>query len=511
MSRKSLVSIFLGTSLFFLAPSVLGPYPQTATLAGVLSWTGVKSSQGVTTFIFIISVCMLSSLVVDFLGWLRVTGAAEPTTPTSAELEDGTATPAPNPVVFDAETTTTPASAEPARPPTLRASPPLQIMVLICSGIYLTVQFFQHDVVSVEKPLLENIAAALNFLLDGLRVLEVILVMFLVFLFGAWITGGWQSRRAAVPPTVLFDDGEVAEEAAGTKEERESKEAETRKNEGTTLQQRTAYRDGIPSEVLRVPHGCWVLTLAYLITGTEPLNILPPTCNDISLILLLALETDTMMACNFPYKIYAFSMLVIFLLPYTIFSRSVLEAYPSMLVLALAFIWVGERAVAGYAAFLLTLFAYLLFSLHSLEARAGFRRGLMFVFIIFLFNVVSVEKPLLDNIGAVLLYVLRGLGIDFAVLLVFLFGAWITKGWRSRRRAADPPTVLFDEGEMTENASIVKEAETRKIRNEVAEHGNRIITLCNWPQYVMMGSRSIVFDEYWDFMGLACDFPAGIC
>jgi len=217
------------------------------------------------------------------------------------------------------------------------------------------------------------------------------------------------------------------------------------------------------------------------------------------------------MARNPKLIAYTFvTSLVIFLLPYTIFSRSVLDAYPPMVTLALAFIWVGEKFVAGYSAFAVIVLVAFLCSLLSdahrwltgasettaptpAELEAGTAStapepttpeadtpstpstasaklstrlvmvpaiGLVVLYILVRCDVVSLDKPLLENIGAALLFFLHGLEVDFAVLVLLFFGALITQGWRSRRTAAavaTPPTVLFDEGEVVEEAPVAKE------------------------------------------------------
>ncbi|KAJ7115298.1 hypothetical protein C8R44DRAFT_794403 [Mycena epipterygia] len=213
------------------------------------------------------------------------------------------------------------------------------------------------------------------------------------------------------------------------------------------------------------------------------------------------------------YKSIAYTFVtsvVIFLLPYTIFSRRVLDAYPPMVTLALAFIWVAEKIVAGYAALAVIVIVALLCTLASdahrwltgapettaptpAELEAGTAStapepttpeadtpsnpstastklstrlvmvpaiGLVVLYILVRCDVVSLDKLLLENIGAVLLYFLHGLEVDFAVLVLLFFGALITQGWRSRRTAAavaTPPTVLFDEGEVAEEAPVTKE------------------------------------------------------
>ncbi|KAJ7115286.1 hypothetical protein C8R44DRAFT_794385 [Mycena epipterygia] len=224
------------------------------------------------------------------------------------------------------------------------------------------------------------------------------------------------------------------------------------------------------------------------------------------------------------YKYIAALQLIIVLLPYTIFSPRVLESYPQVLAVALAIIWVGEKVCAGGAAFALIMLGfYLHLALRYARQRlTGAGRtpptpadpevgtattvpesvapeadtalipspekispttaialtvpvtgSFLFYFVrVVQADLVSLEKPLLDNIGAVLLYVLRGLGIDFAIVLVVLFGVWITKGWRSRRRAAAaaaPHTVLFDEGKVAEEAAGTKEERERESNLEEAE------------------------------------------
>ncbi|KAJ7474009.1 hypothetical protein FB451DRAFT_1035354 [Mycena latifolia] len=95
------------------------------------------------------------------------------------------------------------------------------VCVVACTS-YVASQFYSSGVVSLEKPLLANVAAMLLYLLRGL---EVIFVGFLVLLFAACI----QKMRAAAPasPPVLFDDGAAtAAEVAAAVEEKGNKDAE---------------------------------------------------------------------------------------------------------------------------------------------------------------------------------------------------------------------------------------------------------------------------------------------
>ncbi|KAJ7474000.1 hypothetical protein FB451DRAFT_1398007 [Mycena latifolia] len=175
------------------APRVLERYPQTAALAVAIAWFTDN----------------------DAYKWL--TGAqaiALPATP--AELEDGTATPLPEVEV---------AGARPAE----QAEDDVagRIVTAVVSALFFASQLLMSSVISLEKPLLANVAATLLYLLRGL---EVIFVAFLVWLFVVHIKTTRAAQAAAAPaspPTVLFDDGApTAREVAAAVEEKNIKDAE---------------------------------------------------------------------------------------------------------------------------------------------------------------------------------------------------------------------------------------------------------------------------------------------
>ncbi|KAJ7615243.1 hypothetical protein DFH06DRAFT_1307302 [Mycena polygramma] len=79
-------------------------------------------------------------------------------------------------------------------------------------------------------------------------------------------------------------------------------------------------------------------------------------------------------------------------------------------------------------------------------------------------GVVSPETPLLDNVCATLLYILRGWEVIFVGFLLLMLGAYITKS-RSRSaaaaEAAAPAEVLFE-------GTLPEEEETPVVKDDVA-------------------------------------------
>ncbi|KAJ7115291.1 hypothetical protein C8R44DRAFT_794390 [Mycena epipterygia] len=220
---KLIACTFVTSLVIFLLPytifsrSVLDAYPPMVMLA--------LAAAGYSALAVIVLVAFLCSLLSDAHRWL--TGASETTAPTPAELEAGTASTAPEPTTPEADTTPTPSTASAKL--SINAKLSTKLVMVPAIGLVVLYLLVKCDVVSLDKPLLENIGAALLFFLLGLEVDFAVLVL---LFFGALITQGWRSRRGAAaaatatPPTVLFDEGEVAEEAPVTKEEREFKEVE---------------------------------------------------------------------------------------------------------------------------------------------------------------------------------------------------------------------------------------------------------------------------------------------
>ncbi|KAJ7474011.1 hypothetical protein FB451DRAFT_1247625 [Mycena latifolia] len=211
------ITFFISLFLHFI-PHVLERYPQTAALAVAITWFKDKCTQGAAVLLLLIAGLLVGSLVSDAYKWL--TGAqaiALPATP--AELEDGTATPLPEAEVAVAD-------AEPPADQT-KAGVAGRIVSAVGCALFFASQFLKSSVVSLEKPLLANVAATMLYLLRGV---EVIFVAFLMLLFVACIKTSRAAQAAAAPaspPTVLFDDGApTAAEVAAAVEEKDIKDAE---------------------------------------------------------------------------------------------------------------------------------------------------------------------------------------------------------------------------------------------------------------------------------------------
>ncbi|KAJ7746010.1 hypothetical protein B0H16DRAFT_1462601 [Mycena metata] len=219
--RKCSLTTFLVFSCIFLAPSVLKLLPHTDALVDATTWVAELLTQGLASFAFFMAVFATCGLASDAYRWL--TGAAvEPTTPTPAQLEDGTAaaTPSHELAVLEAEV----AGAEPHAAPDSSSSTtetdPTQtqatttgkILALIFGSVFFAYEVAQRGVVSSELPWWENLGAGLLFILRGF---EVIFGLAVVLMFGVWVTRratpGASAVAPLVPAEVLFE-GTLPEE-----------------------------------------------------------------------------------------------------------------------------------------------------------------------------------------------------------------------------------------------------------------------------------------------------------
>jgi hypothetical protein len=231
MFRRRYLIILCAFFLFFFAPEYLKSYPQTAALADAFTWASERFMQGIASLAFFFAVCAAGLLVYDAYRWVTGAPAAETVpAPTPAELEDGTATQLHDLAVLEAEV----AGAEPPPSPSSAKSDDAtwhtttagNVMMLVLHSVVFGYEFFMHEVVSLDKPLMENVGATLLYILRGW---EVLFVGFVLFVASAWIAKS-PSAAAAVPlppDEVLFEGTLLDEEedAPAAKEYAETQKA----------------------------------------------------------------------------------------------------------------------------------------------------------------------------------------------------------------------------------------------------------------------------------------------
>ncbi|KAJ7671886.1 hypothetical protein B0H17DRAFT_1141421 [Mycena rosella] len=219
VALKTYALSFTIASILFIAPIFLKRYPQTAGIAIGLTWLGDKYIQGFAALSLVVAVLLLASLLSGAHKWLTRAKSSTPA-PTPADLEDGTAAPLRELETLEAEVTGT-------EPPKLEAkageaTTTGKITSFLFSAIFFTYELYQSGVVELQKPVLENVAAALMYILRGL---EVVFVAFLLLLLGCAMVRSRSAPEAVpAPTTVLFDDGAVpAEEAPAAIDEKDHK------------------------------------------------------------------------------------------------------------------------------------------------------------------------------------------------------------------------------------------------------------------------------------------------
>ncbi|KAJ7870795.1 hypothetical protein B0H14DRAFT_2725363 [Mycena olivaceomarginata] len=157
-----------------------------------------------TAATFCTAIVMFSMLLNDARQWLTRARRASPArTLGHVALEDGTA---------------------PHVPPASQSNPMSSLVSVISTTFFFTQQMFAEDVVSLKRPLRENLGSALLYILRGLRLL---FPAGLIFLFVVWR----KNRRAAVedssapsaastPRIEILLEKEESVDAALVKEER---------------------------------------------------------------------------------------------------------------------------------------------------------------------------------------------------------------------------------------------------------------------------------------------------
>jgi hypothetical protein len=200
---------FLVSLSFLLTPILLERYyPDSAEAAMAVAacvWVTDTFARGLTALCFCVAIAISSMLFSDARQWLTRARSASP-----IALEDGTAVP-PTPTTTNVETD----AEAPAVP--VRATLISKLIAFVFWTYFFVRNLFVYDVVSHDRPVLENFTAAALYILRGF---EVLLTALLVLGFVAWLkkkrSDGVAEPEVAVgapaaPVEVLFDDGVVDE------------------------------------------------------------------------------------------------------------------------------------------------------------------------------------------------------------------------------------------------------------------------------------------------------------
>jgi hypothetical protein len=202
---------FLVSLSFLLTPVLLERYypdsPAAAMAAAACVWVTDTFARGFSALCLCMALAMFSMLLSDARQWLTRPRGASP-----IALEDGTAVP-PTPTTANAETD---ASAE-APAIAVKATLASKLFSFVSCTYFFVRNIFINDVVSLDRPVLENLADAALYILRGF---EVLFAAFLVLVFVAWLKKNRSDGAAepevavgapAAPVEVLFDDGMVDE------------------------------------------------------------------------------------------------------------------------------------------------------------------------------------------------------------------------------------------------------------------------------------------------------------
>ncbi|KAJ7746018.1 hypothetical protein B0H16DRAFT_1557475 [Mycena metata] len=208
--RKSyLMALLVALFLFFAPVFIEAYYPEAAPVAAAFIWVTDSLGRALSAAAFFTIIVTLVLLVRDLRRWLTgATPAQTASVATPAELEAGVAADA-----SEADTNPSLPNSSSVPEPTLTQ----KLVTLAVFTYFLVRQCYKDEVMSLERPALDNALAALLYIFHGL---EVLFAMFLVLCL--W-TGLKRSRSAsaagadatlptvaeAQPPAVevLFDEG----------------------------------------------------------------------------------------------------------------------------------------------------------------------------------------------------------------------------------------------------------------------------------------------------------------
>ncbi|KAJ7734288.1 hypothetical protein B0H16DRAFT_1578155 [Mycena metata] len=201
---------FLTFFLLMFAPALLILYPNPYTAA--LAWVSDKLMQGFTSAASYFAVRAAYALASR--ACKRLNNAPTPSqapTATPSDLEAGTLRG--DEIVLELEAAT---ASSPTSPPLEISIIGLIFMLVPCAGL-VGYQFWWLGIVSAEKPALENLSAALSYLLGGW---VVVFGFWLVTVLAVWV----QNRKLIATPSALvktyFEDTLPEEEArAGANKE----------------------------------------------------------------------------------------------------------------------------------------------------------------------------------------------------------------------------------------------------------------------------------------------------
>ncbi|KAJ6505530.1 hypothetical protein C8R45DRAFT_972979 [Mycena sanguinolenta] len=180
MAMSSQVKLYFRTYFIFcmvVAFSYLPPilieafYPAAAPVAAVFVWITDTGSRALAAVMFCLAIAMLGLLARDAYKGLFRALTTSSTGPIA--LEDGTATPAatgptPNAEVAIPQATQLPLTAV------------RKFLLLFISTSFCAQQFLLNDIVFADRPLLQNIGAAVMHILRGFQVLPLLYCAFLI-------------------------------------------------------------------------------------------------------------------------------------------------------------------------------------------------------------------------------------------------------------------------------------------------------------------------------------------
>ncbi|KAJ7159676.1 hypothetical protein C8R46DRAFT_372829 [Mycena filopes] len=207
--RKLAVALLLLFLVAFFAPLLTEVYyPAAAPVATALVWFTDAIGRGIAAAAFFSLLATLALFVRDIRR--RITGASAAPTPTPAALEAATT---------DSDT------------PTSEPSLTQKLLSTVLMSCFLVRQCLRDDVLSRERPLLENALSALVYLFHGLEVLFALflLLVCLVVVFRRSAAGVADADAVPAATTqpeaveVLFDDGANGDEEEGVLVQMEEK------------------------------------------------------------------------------------------------------------------------------------------------------------------------------------------------------------------------------------------------------------------------------------------------
>ncbi|KAF7367789.1 hypothetical protein MSAN_00843100 [Mycena sanguinolenta] len=205
--------IFCMVVAFSYLPPVLIEeyYPAAAPVAAVFVWITDTGSHALAAVMSCLALAMLGLLMKDAYKGLARALSTNPTGPIA--LEDGTAVPT-------ATGSTPNAGVETPQRTQLPLTATRKLLLLFIFSSFCTQQFFLSGVVSVNRPLLQNIGAALMFILRGFQVLQLLYPAFMIVVAITMIKKRRAERAAAQAGNAQVPGVDVGDEKAVDVEEK---------------------------------------------------------------------------------------------------------------------------------------------------------------------------------------------------------------------------------------------------------------------------------------------------